>query len=142
MILLTTLTVIILYYYTKETYLLRKESQKQTDAAFTPYLTIRSSDGEIYLSNLGKGIAKDVHFETFSVGNNKICNFPSIAPGEKRELRVWDGKNNGYWGLSTSEAPNTISFQYSDLLGNAYVASFEKQNEYQWMFNELSQRRK
>ncbi|MDO8657705.1 MAG: hypothetical protein Q7K55_03120, partial [Candidatus Levybacteria bacterium] len=63
--LFTAITVVILYYYTKETYLLRKEAQRQTDTGFTPYLTLRSFDGSVHMSNLGKGVAKEICFDEF-----------------------------------------------------------------------------
>lgn len=142
MILLTALTVILLLYYTKETYLLRKEAQNQTSAAFTPYITLRSFENCVHISNLGKGIAKDIRFEPFSVGDNPICNVPTIAPEEKRELRVLDAKEGGYWSLQTRDTPDVISLQYSDLLRNTYFASFQKRKDYQGTFIEISQNKK
>lgn len=139
--LFTAITVVILYYYTRETYLLRKEAQRQTDVGFTPYLTIRSYEGTVNISNLGKGIAKEVHFEEIFVGKNRVSDIPTIGPDEKRGLQVHDVKESGYWSLSTHEAPDVIAITYKDLLGNVYSVEFSKNAEYQGGFIELSQRR-
>lgn len=142
MIILTAVTVIILFYYTRETYLLRKESQKQTSNLLTPYLALKRLDGALFLKNLGKGIAKEIIFSSeVQINGNFILNIPVIGPDEEKPLLVSDKESNGFWSVRYTEIPNSLSFVYWDTLSNKYCASFVKLSQYQTGFSELSQRK-
>src|SRR3989338_6125217 len=84
---LTGLTVIILYYYTRETFLLREEAQKQTEHLFTPYLGLRNSEDGLNVINLGKGIAKEIIIDsTIQIEGRAILCIPVIGSNEERPL--------------------------------------------------------
>ncbi|MCB9811930.1 hypothetical protein H6783_03380 [Candidatus Nomurabacteria bacterium] len=137
---LTALSVGILFYYTKETYLLRKETQKQSQVGFTPYLSLRNLESGATFSNLGKGIA--LHVQTkdgIEVDSGKILSIPSIGPGEDRNLYHTSKDGKSAFTLYARELPDTIVVTYSDVLGNKYEASFSRVYPSFGVFKESSQ---
>lgn len=140
MTLLTAITVILLFYYTKETYFLRKEAQKQTQIQFTPYLSLRNLEDGATLSNLGKGIALNVQFDTsVQVDNRPILIIPSIGSGEARKIYVADKKEKDAWSVYSRELPDKVSITYSDITGNKYKASFLREYKGMGVFKEFEQ---
>lgn len=141
-IFLTAITVLLLFYYTKETYLLRKESQKQTQSQFTPYLTLRNLEDGATLSNLGKGIAKEVQVSSsVKISSQPILLIPSIGAGEKRGIYHMDEDKEGAWVVSARDLPDEVLVTYSDILGHKYNASFKKVYEGWGIFKEATQGR-
>ena len=139
---LTGITVILLFFYTGETYRLRKETQKQTENIFTPYLALKNLEGQLYLINLGKGIAKDVVFNPdIKINGELVANISVIGPGEEKGISVLSKEGDGFWSVLYREAPNDISFVYWDTLGNKYKANFVKVSQYLGGFSQMSQRR-
>lgn len=128
LLLLTALTALIVFYYTKETFLLRKEAQKQTQSQFTPYIALRNLEGGATLSNLGKGVALHVQVdEQVEVDSGKILLIPSIGSGEERKLYHMNKRKDGAYTLMTRELPDKIGVTYSDIMGNKYEASFSRE---------------
>lgn len=142
LLLLTALTALIVFYYTKETYLLRKETQKQTLNLFTPYLALRySEDYSLLLVNLGKGIAKDVTFDPTTQSENQIMlSVPIIGAGEEKLFRVQSESGEGTYSAQYCKTPDNISLVYFDTLGNKYKAEFIKLKQYGNEFTELYQK--
>ena len=138
--LLTALTVLILSHYTKETYLLRKESQKQTEHLFTPYLSLRNSEDGLELVNLGKGIAKDATVDpSIEIEGSKILPIPTIGPGEERSLYYLDKEGQGSWHVHGRNVPDKILLTYLDTLGSKYRAQFVRIPNTHGLFNEVFQ---
>ena len=142
----TGMTVVILFYYTRETYLLRTETQKQTEHLFTPYLSVRNSEDGLKVINLGKGIAKDVRAigyipssGTETVSIKVTLPIPTIGPTEERYLYYMDGENA--WHLHASMAPDDLRLTYSDTLGFRYKTEFKKTPGTYGLYNETSQMR-
>ena len=133
---LTGITALILLVYTKETYLLRKESQKQTYHSFVPYLVIQNvKDEGLYMVNLGKGIAKDVIFEKqASIDKEQpLVNIGAIGAGEKKKMYKHSKDREGFWGINYGgykELPEQFSISYEDLQKNKYEATFKNQTEF------------
>ncbi|MFA6430318.1 MAG: hypothetical protein WC229_02455 [Candidatus Paceibacterota bacterium] len=137
---LTAITVFILFYYTRETYLLRKESQKQTQIQFTPYLSLRNLDSGATLSNLGKGIALHIQVDpSIQIESQLILLIPSIGAGEDRILYSMSKNGDGAWGLITRQLPDEVGITYSDILGNNYKASFSREYKGMGVFKEVKQ---
>ena len=140
MVILTAITVIILYFYTKETYLLRKESQKQTQNQFIPYLSLRNLDEGATFSNLGKGIALNIKVDpSIQINSRPILIIPSIGAGENRVLYYMSKSGNGAFSLRARELPNQIDITYEDILRNKYKASFLREYEGMGVFKEVEQ---
>ena len=139
---LTALTAVIVFYYTKETYLLRKEAQTQTQSQFTPYLALRNLEGGATFSNLGKGIALHVQVDSsVKVNSGLILLIPSIGAGENRGLYHMSKHGEGAFGLSAGELPDEVSVTYSDIMGNKYQASFSREYPGFGVFREAAQSR-
>lgn len=140
MIFLTAITVLLLFYYTKETYLLRKESQKQTQSQFTPYLSLRNLDEGATLSNLGKGIALHIQVDpSVQIESQSILMIPSIGAGENRVLYYMSKNGDGAWGLTARQLPNEVNITYSDIMGNKYEVSFLREYQGMGVFKEVKQ---
>ncbi len=138
--LLTAITVILLFYYTKETFLLRKESQRQTQSQFTPYLSLRNLEDGATLSNLGKGIALHVQIDpSTQIKSQPILIIPSIGAGENRVLYHMSKQGNGAFTISAKELPDNIIITYSDVMGNKYKASFLREYQGMGVFKEVKQ---
>ena len=137
---LTAITVILLFYYTKETFLLRKESQKQTQSQFTPYLSLRNLDSGATLSNLGKGIALHIQVDlSVQIESQPILIIPSIGAGEDRALYCMSKDGDGAWGLIARQLPNEVSITYFDIIGNKYKALFSREYRGMGIFKEVKQ---
>lgn len=137
---LTGLTVIILYYYTNETYLLRKESQKQTAHLFTPYLSLRNSEDGLKLVNLGKGIAKDVVIDSsIKIEGFSVLPIPTIGPSEERFLYYPSGNGEGSWHVRARLVPDQFSLTYKDTIGNEYEARFMRHENTHGVFSVTQQ---
>jgi len=141
MTILTAITVIILYYYTKETYLLRKESQKQTQNQFTPYLSLRNLEEGATFSNLGQGIALNIKVDSsIQIDSQPILIIPSIGAKENRVLYCMSKSGNGAFSLRARELPDQIDITYEDILDNKYEASFLREYEKMGVFKEIKQK--
>ncbi len=139
-LLLTALSAIIVFYYTKETYFLRKEAQKQTQIQFTPYIALRNLEEGAVFTNIGKGIALNVRVdESITVDSGKILLIPSIGSGEERKLYHMHSPSNSALVLYARELPDTIKVTYSDVAGNKYEAVFVREYAGFGVFREESQ---
>jgi len=137
---LTAITVILLFYYTKETYFLRKESQKQTQFQFTPYLSLRNLENGATFSNLGKGVALNIKVdESVQFNGQPFLIIPSIGSKENR-LLYYMLKDKCALSLDSIDLPNKINITYSDIMGNKYEASFLREYEGMGVFKEVSQK--
>lgn len=140
MVLLTVLTVLILYYYTKETYLLRREAQRQSQFLVTPYLSLHSkANAEVVISNIGKGIAKNARFEPAWNVKGDVQGFSLIAPAETRD--VLEVVNDLLENVSTTQIPDgvQINIEFEDILKNSYRAEFRRSYSTNGRFVELFQ---
>ncbi|RJP79505.1 MAG: hypothetical protein C4522_10375 [Desulfobacteraceae bacterium] len=94
------LTGVVLIWYTIETQLLRKESQKQTEIQIRPFVIVELKNRKFYLKNLGHGPALNVKIRPVQVSSEEsiIIKFgetvPTINPGETIELKV-EGFHHG-----------------------------------------------
>ena len=142
MIFLTALTVLILLVYTKETYLLRKESQKQTTNLLTPYLAFKTVEGDLYLANLGSGIAKDIIFGSEAkISGQPLLNINAIGAGSESKLYYPDTEEDGYWAVHLRDMPESITLSYFDQLGNKYEAKYTNESRYKGGYIEVCQKR-
>jgi len=142
MTILTALTVLILFYYTKETYLLRKESQKQTQIQFTPSLALRNLKEGAAFANLGKGIARSVQVSSdVQIQSRPILLIPSIGAGEDRKLYYMGEKGDAAWIAQARELPDKVQVSYLDALGHEYRASFTREYSGMGVFREVTQER-
>jgi hypothetical protein len=132
MVFLTGITAIVLVFYTGETYRLRKESQKQTLKSFTPYLTMIKVDNQIYLKNVGQGIARNIRFTWPFKSGEKILNILAIGAGESEKLYL-SRKVNDQEHVSSVYYPTLseglIFIEYFDMLENKYNCGFMKSVE-------------
>jgi hypothetical protein len=139
---LTTFTVLFLYYYTKETYLLRKEAEKQTQVQFTPYLALRNMEEGAAFANLGKGIARDVRVDdSIKIRSNSILLIPSIGAGEDRKIYQMSKDGNGAFSVHAYELPDVVAITYFDTSGKKYFARFEKEYKGMGVYKEVEQRK-
>jgi len=137
---LTTITVVLLFYYTKETYFLRKESQKQTQFQFTPYLSLRNLKNGATFSNLGKGVALNIKVdESVQFNGQPFLIIPSIGSKENR-LLYYMLEDKYALSLESIYLPDKINITYSDIMGNKYEASFLREYEGMGVFKEVSQK--
>jgi len=139
---LTALTAVIVFYYTKETYLLRKEAQKQTQSQFTPYLALRNMEEGALFANIGKGIALHVKIDpSVKVSSQPILLIPSIAAGEDRKLYQMSKDGDGAFSVWARELPDEVPITYSDIMGNQYEALFTREYPGFGVFKEKIQRK-
>jgi len=88
------LTGAVVIWYTIETQLLRKETQKQTDLLIRPFVIIELKNREFFLKNLGHGPALNVQVRPVQVSSEEsiVIKFgemrPTINPGETVELKA------------------------------------------------------
>jgi hypothetical protein len=142
MTILTAITVVLLWYYSRETNLLRKESEKQTLIQYTPYLSLRNLEDGATISNLGKGIALNIKADdSVTVKSCPLLIIPSIGPGEDRELYMMLENNIGACGVYAKELPSDVKITYQDTLGNNYEASFLREYKDFGVFREISQKK-
>lgn len=138
---LTALTAVIVLYYTKETYLLRKEAQNQTQSQFTPYLSLRNMEEGAIFSNLGKGIALHVQVDPLiKFDSQSILLIPSIGAGEERKLYQMAKDGDGAFSVWARQLPDEVSITYADIMGNKYKASFSREYPGLGVFKETIQR--
>jgi len=140
MTILTAITAVLLFIYTRETYLLRKESQKQTQSQFTPYLSLRNMKDGATLSNIGKGVALHINFdESTKADNLPILIIPSIGAGEHRVLYCMSESGNGAYSTDTLRLTDQVSITYEDIMGNKYQARFAREYSGMGVFKEVNQ---
>lgn len=88
------LTGLVLIWYTIETQLLRKESQKQTEIQIRPFVIVELKNRKFFLKNIGQGPALNVSVRPVQVSSDEqiIIKFgdmiPTINPGETIELKA------------------------------------------------------
>ena len=88
------LTGAVVIWYTIETQLLRKETQKQTDIQIRPFVIIELKNREFFLKNLGHGPALNVQVRPVQISSEEsiVIKFgemrPTINPGETVELKA------------------------------------------------------
>lgn len=145
--------------YTKETYWLKKVAQKQYDYETLPYLRLQwSSDAPdvFHIKNEGRGIAKDVAFETIEIQRTPripvfIKKRPVLAPGgwsavKEDELKeapeVMDSLNmRGLIDAKLKKSQfKTLHVSYEDLRGRVYDAEFEPDETYNDRFRIVFQK--
>lgn len=106
-----------------------KQSSEKT---FTPYLVLgHGSDGDLFLKNLGNGIAKDIVFReaNTTISGRTIANISSLGSSEEKAvLSSTDGEN--YWRVSKREFSEDVALNYRDLLNNPYSALFRKSPQF------------
>ena len=65
------LTGLVLIWYTIETQLLRKESQKQTEIQIRPFVIVERKDRKIFLKNIGQGPALNVSVRPVQISSEE-----------------------------------------------------------------------
>lgn len=140
-IFLTAITAGLLLFYTRETYLLRRESQNQTQSQLTPHLSLEGSESKgAILSNIGKGIALSVYFdETIQVDGQPLVVIPAIAAGEGMSVHRMASRSLGFHTVDTLSLPDMVSLTYKDVTGKKYRAEFSRVYDGLGVFKEVKQ---
>ena len=141
---LSFVTMLLLFWYTLETFKLRKESQKQTDALWRPLLDLDGnspwiiSNFPLKLLNLGKGIAKNItgylilnskkyklYFSKFG-DNGMIENYGGMGYleffKEGIEVKIKEGE---YEEVSQSDV---LFLKYENINSKIYKTEITKEN--------------
>jgi hypothetical protein len=94
------LTGLVIIWYTMETHILRRETQRQTEIQQRPFIIIKYENQEFILSNIGNGPAFNVKVKDVNISSNKgfYVKFPEtlsvLIRGDsvpiKAEGFVWD----------------------------------------------------
>jgi len=136
-------TAFAIFRYTKETYWLKKISQKQYITSIRPYLRLQwETKGNLVLVNEGKGVAVDIKFKF--VDNNEsensitFNNVSTMSAGGQTRSFVPDSINQNE-SLNPEKKEYKIEANYKDIEGRKYYTVFKTNLKYNDKFEILKQ---
>ena len=99
------LTGLVIIWYTMETHILRRETQRQTEIQQRPFVIIKYEDHGFVLSNIGNGPAFNVKVQDVNIASNEgfYIKFaeplPVLDKGESSRIKA----EGFHWGNKSSE---------------------------------------
>ncbi len=116
------ITAVIVLWYTFETRLLRKSTQRQTEVAVQPFLVVEHDNetAAVVIVNKGRGIARHIKFSLSDTDKGlDFVNIDSLCEGEKREISVRVNQNIRR-RFRNEDLRNWLVIRYENMFGLCY----------------------